>query len=63
MFTRRYLPSLPALLALEAVDRLGTGAAAAASLGLTQGAISHQLTGLEDQLVVALLRRPKRSAA
>ena len=26
MFARRYLPSLPALLALEAVDRLGTGA-------------------------------------
>ena len=60
MFTRRYLPSLPALLALEAVDRLGTGAAAAAALGLSQGAISHQLAGLEDQLGVALLRREKQ---
>lgn len=60
MFARRYLPSLPALLALEAVDRLGTGAAAAASLGLSQGAISHQLTGLEELLGVALLRREKQ---
>jgi LysR family transcriptional regulator, glycine cleavage system transcriptional activator len=55
MFNRRYLPSIPALLALEAVDRLGTGAAAAQSLGQTQGAISHQLKALEDQLGVPLL--------
>jgi DNA-binding transcriptional LysR family regulator len=55
MFNRRYLPSIPALLALEAIDRLGTGAAAAQSLGLSQGAVSHQLKGLEDQLGVPLL--------
>jgi LysR family transcriptional regulator, glycine cleavage system transcriptional activator len=55
MFNRRYLPSLPALLSLEALDRLGTGAAAAESLGLSQGAISHQMKGLEDQLGVQLL--------
>ncbi|MCU0802985.1 MAG: LysR substrate-binding domain-containing protein [Rhodobacteraceae bacterium] len=55
MFNRRYLPSIPALLALEAVDRLGTGAAAAQSLGLSQGAVSHQLKALEDQLGVPLL--------
>lgn len=55
MFNRRYLPSLPALLSLEAIDRLGSGAAAAESLGLSQGAISHQLKGLEDQLGVQLL--------
>jgi LysR family transcriptional regulator, glycine cleavage system transcriptional activator len=55
MFNRRYLPSMPALLSLEAIDRLGTGAAAAESLGLSQGAISHQLKALEDQLGVRLL--------
>jgi LysR family transcriptional regulator, glycine cleavage system transcriptional activator len=55
MFNRRYLPSMPALLSLEAIDRLGTGAAAAESLGLSQGAISHQLKALEDQLGVPLL--------
>ncbi len=55
MFNRRYLPSIPALLSLEAIDRLGTGAAAAESLGLSQGAISHQLKGLEAQLGVQLL--------
>ncbi|MFM2391599.1 MAG: hypothetical protein RLZZ437_3154 [Pseudomonadota bacterium] len=55
MFNRRYLPSIPALLSLEAIDRLGTGAAAAQSLGLSQGAISHQLKALEDQLGVPLL--------
>ncbi len=55
MFNRRYLPSIPALLSLEAIDRLGTGAAAAQSLGLSQGAVSHQLKGLEGQLGVQLL--------
>jgi LysR family transcriptional regulator, glycine cleavage system transcriptional activator len=55
MLNRRYLPPLPALLALEALDRLGTGAAAAESLGLSQGAISHQLKALEAQLGVPLL--------
>ncbi len=60
MFTRRYLPSLPALLAIEALDRLGTGAAAAESLGLSQGAVSHQLKGLEDQLGVPLVIREKQ---
>jgi LysR family transcriptional regulator, glycine cleavage system transcriptional activator len=60
MFARRYLPNLPALLALEALDRLGSGAAAAQSLGLSQGAISHQLKGLEDQLGVALVRRERQ---
>ena len=54
MFNRRYLPSIPALLALEAIDRLGTGAAAAQSLGLSQGAISHQIKALEDQLGLPL---------
>ena len=47
MFPRRHLPSLSSLLALEALDRLGTATAAAAELALTQGAISKQLQVLE----------------
>lgn len=59
MFARRYLPSLPSLLALEAVARLGTASAAAAELNLTQGAISRQLQVLEGQLGVQLLIRDR----
>ena len=59
MYPRRYLPSIPSLLALEAVARLGTASAAAAELNLTQGAISRQLQVLEGQLGVALLIRDK----
>ncbi len=57
MLPRRYLPSISSLLALEALDRLGTATAAAAELALTQGAISRQLQVLEDQLGVPLLTR------
>ncbi len=59
MLPRRYLPSIPSLLALEALDRHGTAAAAAAELSLTQGAISRQLQVLEGQLGVALISREK----
>lgn len=59
MLARRYLPSIPSLLALEAVDRLGTASAAAAELNLTQGAISRQLQVLEGQLGVTLLIRDR----
>ncbi len=59
MFARRYLPSIPSLLALEAVARLGTASAAAAELNLTQGAVSRQLQVLEGQLGVPLLIRDK----
>ncbi len=54
---RRFLPSLPSLLALEAVDRLGSASAAAGELALTQGAISRQLQVLETQMQVPLFRR------
>jgi len=57
---RRLLPSTPALLALEALDRLGTASAAAAELNLTQGAISRQLQALEGQLGIPLARREKQ---
>ncbi|WP_103333039.1 LysR family transcriptional regulator [Pseudotabrizicola formosa] len=57
---RRLLPSMPSLLALEAVDRLGTASAAAAELSLTQGAVSRALQGLEGQLGVALFIRERQ---
>jgi DNA-binding transcriptional LysR family regulator len=60
MLPRRYLPPIPALMALEAVDRLGTASAAAAELNLTQGAISRALQGLEGQLGLPLLTRERQ---
>lgn len=59
MFSRRYLPSMPSLLALEAVDRLGSASAAATELNLTQGAVSRQLQVLEQQFGLTLLARDK----
>lgn len=60
MLPRRYLPPIPALMALEAVDRLGTASAAAGELSLTQGAVSRALQGLEAQLGVQLLHRERQ---
>ncbi|MGL4237534.1 LysR substrate-binding domain-containing protein [Tabrizicola sp.] len=60
MLPRRYLPAIPALMALEAVGRLGTASAAAQELSLTQGAISRALQGLEAQLGVPLILREKQ---
>ena len=60
MLPRRYLPAIPALMALEAVDRLGTASAAADELSLTQGAISRALQTLEGQLGVPLLIRERQ---
>jgi LysR family glycine cleavage system transcriptional activator len=60
MLPRRYLPAIPALMALEALDRLGTASAAAHELNLTQGAISRALQGLEAQLGVTLLTRERQ---
>lgn len=57
---RRFLPSISALLAFEAVARLGSATAAAQELSLTQSAISRQLKTLEEQLDVALLTRQGR---
>jgi DNA-binding transcriptional LysR family regulator len=57
---RRLLPSIPALLALEALDRLGTASAAAEELCLTQGAVSRQVQALEGQLGVALVVRERQ---
>lgn len=60
MLPRRYLPPIPALMALEAVDRLGTASDAAKELSLTQGAVSRALQGLEAQLGVPLLVRERQ---
>lgn len=60
MIPRRYLPTLPSLLALEALDRLGTASAAAEELALTQGAVSRQLQVLEAQLGIPLFTRDNR---
>ncbi len=57
---RRFLPSVTALLAFEAVARLGSATRAAQELSLTQSAISRQLKTLEAQLGVALLARQGR---
>ena len=54
---RRFLPSISSLLALEAVDRLGSASAAAEDLSLTQSAVSHQLKQLEAQMGVELISR------
>ncbi len=60
---RRYLPSVTALLAFEAVARLGSATQAAAELALTQSAVSRQLKALEAQLGTALLVREGRGLA
>lgn len=60
---RRFLPSVSSLLALEAVDRLGTATAAADELALTHSAISRQLKALQEQIGVVLLRREGKGLA
>lgn len=60
---RRFLPSISSLLALEAVDRLGTATAAAEDLALTHSAISRQLKALEEQIGVSLFRRAGKGLA
>ncbi len=57
IISRRFLPSIPSLLALEAVDRLGSAQAAAVDLALTQSAVSRQLKQLEAQMGVDLIQR------
>lgn len=54
---RRFLPSISSLLALEAVERLGSASAAAEDLSLSQSAVSHQLKQLEAQMGVDLISR------
>ncbi len=58
---RRFLPSIPALLAFESVARLGSATAAAQELSQTQSAISRQLKTLETQIDARLFTREGRA--
>lgn len=53
-------PPLPALRAFAAVVRLGSVRAAAETLSLTQGAVTHQIRSLEEFLGVSLVQRDGR---
>lgn len=53
----RKLPPLTAIVAFEAVARLGSVRAAADDLNVTQSSVSHQLAKLENYLQVQLFRR------
>ena len=55
--TRHRLPPLVALRAFEAAARHSSFSRTAAELGVTHGAISHQVRGLEAYPGFALLRR------
>ncbi|WP_092225979.1 LysR family transcriptional regulator [Desulforhopalus singaporensis] len=57
----RKLPPLTAIVAFEAVARLGSVRAAVSELNVTQSSVSHQLARLENHLQVQLFqRRSKR---
>lgn len=58
---RRFLPSISSLLALEAIERLGTAVAVAEELSLTHSAVSRQLKVLEEQIGVELFFRVGRT--
>ena len=57
---RRRLPSLNALKAFEASARQESFTKAAQELCVTQGAVSQQVKGLEDELGVRLFRRERQ---
>lgn len=58
---RRFLPSFSLLAAFEAAARTGSVTAAANELGLTQSAVSRQISSLERQLGVALFLRERQT--
>ncbi|MEM0950098.1 MAG: LysR family transcriptional regulator, partial [Pseudomonadota bacterium] len=57
---RRSLPPLRALRAFESAARHLSFSQAAAELGVTPGAISHQIKSLEDWLGAPLFKRLTR---
>lgn len=59
--TRPPLPPLSALRAFEAAARLGSFRDAAAELGVTPSAVSHQVKALEDWLGAAVFARSVRA--
>ena len=58
---RRFLPSFSLLSAFAAAARTGSVTAAANELGLTQSAVSRQISALEKQLGVALFLRERQT--
>jgi DNA-binding transcriptional LysR family regulator len=58
---RRFLPSFSLLSAFEAAARTGSVTAAANELGLTQSAVSRQISALEKQLGVPLFLRERQT--
>ena len=56
----RRLPSLNALRAFDAVARLRSVSAAAAELSVTPSAVSRQISNLEEDIGIALLKRDGR---
>ena len=58
--SRRYLPSISSLRALEALERLGSATAVADELNQTQSAVSRQLRSLEDTLNLSLFIRKNK---
>jgi DNA-binding transcriptional LysR family regulator len=58
--SRRLLPSIASLRALEALDRLGSATAVAEELNQTQSAVSRQLQSLEAYLEAELLVRERK---
>ncbi|MCK0197218.1 LysR family transcriptional regulator [Ancylobacter sp. 6x-1] len=58
---RRFLPSLPLLMAFEAAARNESITAAARELNLTQSAVSRQIKALEEQLGVELFHRERQT--
>ncbi|MDD2882748.1 MAG: LysR substrate-binding domain-containing protein [Rhodoferax sp.] len=60
---RRKIPSLQALACFDAAARHQSYTRAAQELALTQGAVSRQLTALEDFVGVALFKRTRHGVA
>lgn len=58
---RRLIPSTSMLMAFEASARNGSFTLAAQELNLTQGAISRQVSALEEQLGISLFKRIKKT--
>lgn len=59
--SKRLLPSTSMLAAFDAAARTSSFTAAAKELALTQGAISRQITALEQQLSISLFQRHKQT--
>lgn len=60
MRVRRSFPSIPSLMAFEAVMRTGSATRAAEELNLTQSTVSRLLKGLEEQLGTPLFARQRK---